>query len=135
MTFLIYASNATALIGAALMLLVARGFAPYISLGARDAASLMRLSIVLVSGTIFLRMLWWDAVRRTLGYLGYMPELHWTLGGTAANTLFNAMTIAAALCALAALHRSLPEAEQAEYNWFTAPWYPRRWQLFIRPSR
>ena len=135
MTFLIYASNITALIAAALMLLVARGFAPYISIGARDPASLMRLSIVLVSGTILTRMLWWDAIRRVLGRLGAMPEVQWTLPGMAANTVFNSMTILAALCALAALHRSLPDDERHRYNWFTAPWYPRRWQLFLRNTR
>lgn len=135
MTFLIYASNIIALLAGALMLLVARGFAPYISLGARDPASLMRLSIVLISGTILARMLWWDVVRRVLGHLELMPPVHWTYAGMTANTLFNSLTALSAVCALAALHRSLPLEERANYNWLTAPWYPRRWQLFLRPPR
>ena len=42
------------------------------------------------------------------------------------------IAIAAALAALAALYRSLPDADRRYYNWLTAPFYPRTLNLFRR---
>jgi hypothetical protein len=50
----------------------------------------------------------------------------------AANPMFNLGTIVAAICALVALHRSLPPDEQPHYSWLTAPFFPRRIGLMGR---
>lgn len=129
---MIYANNISLLLAGGLMLLVARGFAPHIRLTGQDAGSLMNLSVVLVSAMTLVRMAWWDGLRPLLGWLGYLPAVEWTRLGVAMNTGFNLLAAAAALCALGALHRSLPPEERAHYNLLTAPFHPRRWQLFRR---
>lgn len=132
---MIYANSIAGAVAVLLMSLVARGFAPHIRVGAHDAPALMRLSVVIVSAMTLLRMAWWDGLRPILGYLGHMPPVVWTTPGIVANTLFNLLAAAAALAALGALHRSLPDEDRAGYTWLTAPFYPRKWQIFRKDGR
>jgi hypothetical protein len=122
----------TAGVAFVLMLLVARGFGPYLRFRGAEPPDLMRLALVLVAAKTLLRMAYWDLVRPLLGWLEIMAPYAMTLRGQVINTGLNMIAIAAALAALAALHRSLPEADRRQYNWLTAPFYPRTINLFRR---
>lgn len=122
----------TAILAAVLMLLVARGFVPYLHWRDVDAAGLMRMSIVLLSGLSLARMAWWDLLRPLLGLLEIMPPTTATLLGQSLNAGFNLVTAAAAVAALGALHRSIPVEYRGQYTWLTAPRYPHRTGLLRR---
>lgn len=127
-----FANEITALIAGTLMLLVARGFGPHILPSRRaSAGSLMRLAVMLIAIKSLIRMAWWDLARPLLGWAGIMPPLRMPLFAEWLNAGLNSVTAAAALAALAALHRSLPAVDRARYSWLTAPFYPRHLRLAL----
>lgn len=133
---MIYLNNVTALAACALMMLVFRGYIPFVRLGCDSAASMSRLGVFLCSFAVLIRMMWWDLMRPTLGALGYMPNIRYEGFGIYANAMFNVLIGGAALLLLGALHRSIPARDRGNYNWITAVRYPKRWRLrvFARPE-
>jgi len=115
-----------------LMALVTIGFAPHLRLGGTDANGMMGRFVALVSSLVSVRLLWWSLLRPLLGETGHMPEVSYSLSTNMVNTGFNLWACAAALAALAALHRSLPVGDRDQYNWFNAPFYPRRFTIYWR---
>ncbi len=126
MTILILANIATALIAFALLTLVTVGFAPHLRLREHNANSRMSLFVAATSGLVWARSLWGSLLRPLAGELGWMQELSLTVADQAISTGFNLWAIVAALAALGALHQSLPEHERRNYNWITAPFFPRK---------
>jgi len=93
---------------------------------------MMSAFVALSSGLVWVRMLWWSLVRPALGEIGFMPPATYTFTGQLINTGFATGAVIAALAGLAALHMSLPEIDRKQYNWLTAPFYPRDTVLFWR---
>lgn len=126
MTALIIFHTTASIIAFALMALVTVGFAPHLRFRGHDANSLMSMFVALSSGLVWVRLLWWSILRPGLGEMGLMAPAVYTAPGQIINGMFAVWAIIAALAALGALHRSLPEPERTYYNWLTAPFYPRR---------
>ncbi len=126
MTILIFIHSALAVVAVALMLLVTIGFAPHLRFRGHDANSLMSAFVALTSGLVWVRLLWWSILRPLLGSAGIMNPGVFTLSGQTVNAVFAFWSVVAALAALGALHRSLDEQDRKNYNWLTAPFFPRR---------
>jgi hypothetical protein len=119
-----FLSGISGILASVTMLLVARGFVPYLRWRIWDDIAYMRLSIVLLSALSVTRMAWWDVLRPAMGSAMLMKPFRPDILSQSINAGFNLLTLAAAVAALAALHHSIPLRFRNRYNWFTAPFYP-----------
>lgn len=126
MTILISIHATLSVCAFGLMLLVTIGFAPHLNFREHSANSLMSTFVAMSSGLVWLRLLWWSLLRPYLGTIGWMAPATFSVSGQIINSTFALGAIIAALAALGALYRSIPTAHRRNYNWLTAPLYPRR---------
>ena len=132
MSLLIAANMITAMAAFVLMGLVAVGFAPHLKWRGHDANSMMSVFVAVVSGVLWMRLLWWSLLRPMLGAVGMMPPSTAAPWVYMINIGFDLGAIVAALAALMALYLSLPEDERKHYNLLTVPFYPRRFNVVWR---
>ena len=135
MMIMFWANIVTASVAFLLMALVTVGFAPHMRMKGEDANSMMSRFVALTSSLVWTRLLWWSLLRPIAGEFGWMVEITYSMSANVVNTGFNIGAVVAALFALAALHHSLPPHERTRYNWFSAPFYPRRFTLCWRAER
>lgn len=125
-------TDLSALSALSLMLLVARGFWPYVRLRGHDPVNFLMQGMFIGSTVIAMRLGWHDLVRPFL----IMSDL-WMLEPPSVatlriNFLLNSATGIAAWRILVGLHASLPPEERPLYSWLTAPFYPKRINIFRR---
>ncbi|WP_417261696.1 hypothetical protein [Celeribacter sp.] len=113
------------------LLLVARGFLPLLSMRKRDFLSYATLGIALIASATIGRAAYWDLTRLVVG-----PEV-WAAwvdasGGVTVNVVPNIMVLAGGVALLKARFLLIPEEDRANWNLFTAAFYPARKCIAVR---
>lgn len=130
-----YLNEASALIALAMMALVARGFGTHLTLRGHSPVNYLMQGIFIGSIGIGARIALYDFIRPVMRGLDILTGPGMGIEVQLYNAGFNAIFALAAWRILVALHASLPEHERGRYNWLTAPFYPRRINLFRKSDQ
>ena len=117
------------LLATALMLLMGRGFIPHIRFRSFRKEDWMRLCAGLFYLIALGSVAWWDVARIGLGWIDVMPASERTIWACTINITRDLLASAGAVAGLVTLWASIPALERHRYSIFTAPFYPRQFQL------
>lgn len=123
-----YISAVTAFL---ILALVARGFLPLLSVRQRDFLSYATLGIAMIAAATIGRAAYWDLLRLIVGAETWATWVD-ASGGVAVNVLPNIMVFLGGLSLLKARWLLIPEEDRANWNLFTAAFYPARKCIAVR---
>lgn len=129
---MIYLNEMTAVIALILMALVAKGFGSHMTLRGHSPVNYLMQGILIGSMGISGRIALYDFIRPVMRFYEVLPGPGMGIDTQLYNAGFNTLFALAAWRILVALHAALPEAARADYTWLSAPFYPRRINLFRR---
>lgn len=127
---MILLNDITGVVALFLMMLVTIGFAPYVKLSGKDPAHYLQQGLAVASFAIAMRLGYHDILRPILIAMDLVSFDHIPLSEQILNAVLNVTIATAAYRILIGLHASLPVLERDNYNWITAPFYPKRINIF-----